>query len=265
MRPIALTIAGSDPSGGAGIQADLKTFHQHGVYGMAVITLLTAQSTRGVTRVHTCATDLVLEQLDVVLEDIVPGAAKTGALGTAAMVKAIAERARQFTFPLVVDPVMISKHGTLLLEPDAQAAIATELMPLAALFTPNTHEAAALAGHEVRTLDHARAAALSLVDRGARAVLVKGGGLDGAPIDILATRDGALVEFPAERIETRNTHGSGCTYSAAITAHLAGGLALVDAIGAAKAWLTKALRSAPGIGSGVGPVDHFAEQDIVVR
>lgn len=258
MRPIALTIAGSDPSGGAGIQADLKTFHQHGVYGMAVITLLTAQSTRGVTRVDTCATDLVLEQLDVVLEDIVPGAAKTGALGTAAMVRAVSERARHFPFPLVVDPVMISKHGTLLLEPDAQAAIATELMPLATLFTPNTHEAAALLGREVRTLEHARAAALSLVDRGARAVLVKGGGLEGPPIDVLATR-GALVEFAADRIETRHAHGSGCTYSAAITAHLACGLALDEAIRSAKAWLTEALRSAPGIGSGVGPVDHFTE------
>ncbi|MDB4962567.1 MAG: Hydroxymethylpyrimidine phosphate kinase ThiD [Myxococcales bacterium] len=259
MRPIALTIAGSDPSGGAGIQADLKTFHQHGVYGMAVITLLTAQSTRGVTRVHTCAADLVLEQLDVVLEDIVPGAAKTGALGTAAMVSAIAERARHFTFPLVVDPVMISKHGILLLEPDAQAAIATELMPLATLFTPNTHEAAALVGREVRTLEHARAAARSLIDRGARAVLVKGGGLAGAPIDVLATRDGTLVEFAADRIETRHTHGSGCTYSAAITAQLARGLALDEAIRVSKAWLSEALRSAPGIGGGVGPVDHFAE------
>ena len=258
MRPIALTIAGSDPSGGAGIQADLKTFHQHGVYGMAVITLLTAQSTRGVTRVHTCATDLVREQLDVVLEDIVPGAAKIGALGTGAMVRAVAERARNFNFPLVVDPVMISKHGTLLLELDAQAAIANELLPLATLFTPNTHEAAALVGREVRTLDHAHGAALSLIERGARAVLVKGGGLEGPPTDVLAVRDGTVVEFAAERIETRNTHGSGCTYSAAITAHLARGLALDEAIRVAKAWLTEALRSAPGIGSGVGPVDHFA-------
>lgn len=262
MRSIALTIAGSDPSGGAGIQADLKTFHQHGVYGMAVITLLTAQSTRGVTRVHTCATELVLEQLAVVLDDIVPGAAKTGALGTAAMVSAIAERARGFSFPLVVDPVMISKHGIPLIEPDAQAAIASELMPLAALFTPNTHEAAALLGREVRTLDHARAAARTLVDRGARAVLVKGGGLEGPPIDVLATQDGTVVEYTAERIDTHHTHGSGCTFSAAITAHLAQGLALVDAIRLAKTWLTDALRSAPGIGGGVGPVDHFANVSV---
>lgn len=257
MRPIALTIAGSDPSGGAGIQADLKTFHQHGVYGMAVITLLTAQSTRGVTRVHTCEPDLVLEQLDVVLADLTPGAAKTGALGTAAMVRAVAARAQRFAFPLVVDPVMLSKHGAALIAADAQDAIARELMPVATLFTPNTHEAGALVGRDIRTLADARAAARALVDRGARAVLVKGGHLDGPPVDVLATADGALVEIAAERIDTPHTHGTGCTYSAAITAQLAAGLGLEDAIRTSKAWLTEALRRAPGLGGGIGPVDHF--------
>ncbi|MDQ3036286.1 MAG: bifunctional hydroxymethylpyrimidine kinase/phosphomethylpyrimidine kinase, partial [Myxococcota bacterium] len=156
VRPIALTIAGSDPSGGAGIQADLKTFHQHGVYGCAVITLLTAQSTRGVARVDVCAPELVLAQIDVLLDDIVPGAAKTGALGSAAMVRAVASRAARLACPLVVDPVMISKHGAPLLDEDAQGAIARDLMPLAALFTPNAHEAGALLGREVRTLEQAR-------------------------------------------------------------------------------------------------------------
>lgn len=258
MRPIALTIAGSDPSGGAGIQADLKTFHQHGAYGTAVLTLLTAQSTRGVTRVDVCAPDLVLAQLDTLLADLPPSAAKTGALGSAAVVRAVASRAARFAFPLVVDPVMISKHGAPLLDEDARDAIATELMPHAALFTPNAHEASALTGMEVRTREHARAAARALVERGARAVLVKGGHVEGAPIDVLATREGALVEIASERVDTQHTHGTGCTYSAAITAHLAGGVPLEDAIRRAKAWLTEALRSAPGIGGGVGPVDHFA-------
>ncbi|AKF06632.1 bifunctional hydroxymethylpyrimidine kinase/phosphomethylpyrimidine kinase [Sandaracinus amylolyticus] len=258
MRPIALTIAGSDPSGGAGIQADLKTFHQHGVYGTAVITLLTAQSTRGVTRVDVCAPDLVLAQLDTLLDDLAPRAAKTGALGSAAVVRAVADRASRFAFPLVVDPVMISKHGAPLLDEDARGAMAGELMPVAALFTPNAHEASALTGIDVRTRDDARRAARALVERGARAALVKGGHVEGDPVDVLATRDGALIEIGGERIDTPHTHGTGCTYSAAIAAHLAQGATLEDAIRSAKAWLTDALRSAPGIGHGVGPVEHFA-------
>lgn len=258
MLPIVLSIAGSDPSGGAGIQADLKTFHQHGAYGMAVVTLLTVQSTRGVRRVETCAPDLVIEQLDAVLEDIPPGAAKTGALGSAALVRAVAERAKGFTFPLVVDPVMISKHGAPLLDEDAREAVARELMPRAALFTPNAHEAGALLGREVRTLEDARRAAAALLEQGARAVLVKGGHVEGPPVDVLATREGALVEIAGERVDTPHTHGTGCTYSAAIAARLAAGVGLEEAIRASKAWLTGALRTAPGIGGGVGPVDHLA-------
>lgn len=258
MLPAALTIAGSDPSGGAGIQADLKTFHQHRVYGMAAITLLTVQNTRGVRRVETCAPDLVVDQIDAVLDDIAPGAAKTGALGTAEIVRSVAARARSFAFPLVVDPVMISKHGAPLLDEAAREAVARELMPLAALFTPNAHEAAALVGREVRTLAQAREAARALVERGARAVLVKGGHVEGDPVDVLATRGGSLVEIGGERVDTRHTHGTGCTYSAAITAELARGAPLEQAIRASKAWLTRALRSAPGIGGGVGPVDHTA-------
>lgn len=257
MRSIALSIAGSDPSGGAGIQADLKTFHQHGVYGTAVITLLTAQSTRGVTRVEPCSVEMVLAQLDVLLDDLTPGAAKTGALGNAALVRAIASRAARFSFPLVVDPVMISKHGAPLLDESAQEAVARELMPAATLFTPNAHEAGALLGREVRTLDHARDAARALIALGARAVLVKGGHIEGAAIDVLATGS-SLVEIEGERIDTPSTHGTGCTYSAAITARLARGMALEDAIRASKVWLTEALRSAPGIGGGIGPLDHFA-------
>ncbi len=260
MRPIALTIAGSDPSGGAGIQADLKTFHQHGVYGTAVISLLTAQSTQGVTRVETCTPETVLAQLDTLLDDITPRAAKTGALGSADIVRTVAARAATFAFPLVVDPVMISKHGAPLLKEDARDAVARELMPAATLFTPNAHEAAALLGHEVRTLNEAKAAATALVRMGARAVLLKGGHIEGPPVDVLATQS-ALIEIRAERVDTLHTHGTGCTYSAAITAGLASGHTLEDAIRQAKHWLTLALRNAPGIGKGIGPVDHFAQTD----
>jgi hydroxymethylpyrimidine/phosphomethylpyrimidine kinase len=255
--PIALTIAGSDPSGGAGIQADLKTFHQHGVYGTAVVTLLTAQNTRGVARVEVLDPALVLAQLEVLLDDLSPQAAKTGALGSAAIVTAIGQRARRFEFPLVVDPVMVSKHGAPLLSDDAREAIVRELLPVATLVTPNAHEAAVLVGEPVRTLAEARRAARALVELGAHAALVKGGHLDGPPVDVLATASETL-EIPAERIETLHTHGTGCTYSAAITASLAQGLALEEAVRRAKAWLTEALRRAPGIGHGVGPVDHFA-------
>jgi hydroxymethylpyrimidine/phosphomethylpyrimidine kinase len=259
-RPhIALTIAGSDPSGGAGVQADLKTFHQHGIYGMAVITLLTAQSTRGVTRVAPCAVDLVLEQLDVVLGDLPPAAAKTGALGTPELIEAIAERARSFAFPLVVDPVLISKHGAPLATADAQEAIMRVLLPAATLVTPNVHEAAALAGREVRTRAEAADAARALLDRGARAVLVKAASLSppGSAVDVLVTADG-VEEIASEHIATLHTHGTGCTFSAAIAARLAQGLALGPAIHAAKRFITEALRSAPGLGHGIGPVDHFA-------
>lgn len=261
MRPIALTIAGSDPSGGAGIQADLKTFHQHGVYGTSVITLLTAQSTRGVTRVEPCSIEIVLAQLDTLLDDLAPAAAKTGALGTPALVEAVADRAKRFAFPLVVDPVLISKHGAPLATPDAQDAIARALLPLATLVTPNAHEAAALTGREVRTLAQAADAARALLDRGARAVLIKAatlpGGNPGHAVDVFARGD-LVEEITGERIATPHTHGTGCTFSAAIAAQLARGCTLDDAIRHAKRWMIEALRGAPGIGHGIGPVDHFA-------
>ncbi len=259
--PIALTIAGSDPSGGAGVQADLKTFHQHEVYGTAVITLLTAQSTRGVTRVAPCAVDLVLEQLEVLLADLTPHAAKTGALGTPELIAAVGARAASFGFPLVVDPVLISKHGDPLASPDAQQAIVRHLLPVAALVTPNVHEAAALTGRTIRTRADAADAARALLDLGARAVILKGASLPESPadlaIDVLAHGD-TVVELTGERIATTSTHGTGCTFSAAITAQLARGVALEPAIRAAKAWLTEALRRAPAVGHGVGPVDHHA-------
>lgn len=258
MSPIALTIAGSDPSGGAGLQADLKTFHQHGVYGMAVVSLLTVQSTQGVTRVDPVSAELLAQQLDHLLADLTPGAAKTGALGNAALVEVVAARAKAFSFPLVVDPVMISKHGHPLIDASAVTAVKERLLPVSFLLTPNTQEAAALTGRTVETLAQSKDAAKALAQLGARHVLVKGGHLDGAPIDVLLT-DGTLHELHAERIDTKHTHGTGCTYSAAIVARLALGAPLLTAVTDAKAWLTRAIATAPGIGSGVGPVNHFAD------
>ena len=258
MRPVALTIAGSDPSGGAGLQADLKTFHQHGVYGMSVVTLLTVQNTLGVTRVETLAATLVGQQLEAVLSDIVPAAAKSGALGTAALVEWLADQARHFTFPLVVDPVMISKHGHPLLDESARHALITRLLPVANLLTPNTHEAAALSGRPVDTLEQVRDAAKALADLGAKAVLIKGGHLPGRPIDTL-WHEGHFTEFQGERVDTPHTHGTGCTLSAAITAQLACGLHVNEAVERSKRWVTEALRTAPGLGHGVGPLNHFAK------
>lgn len=258
MPPVALTIAGSDPSGGAGLQADLKTFHQFGVYGEAVVTLVTVQNSTRVSRVEVLPPDLVEEQIAAVLEDIPPGAAKTGALGSAAVVRAVARAAAGFGFPLIVDPVMISKHGLPLLPEDAIASIREELLPRAVLVTPNIPEAEALAGRAIRTSGDAHAAARLIMALGPRAVLIKGGHLQGDAIDLLL--DGTQFhEFPAPRVDTRHTHGTGCTYSAAITAGLARGLTLPDAVARAKHFVHEAIRTNPGLGRGCGPVNHHAE------
>jgi hydroxymethylpyrimidine/phosphomethylpyrimidine kinase len=258
MVPAALTIAGSDPSGGAGIQADLKTFHQFGVYGEAAITLLTVQNTHHVSRVELIDPDLIREQVMAVISDIRPAAAKTGAIGGRAQIEAIAELAAQFDFPLVVDPVMIGKHGTRLLATEAEAELREKLLPKCTLVTPNIAEAESLSGLQISGFASAEEAARRIGGLGARAVLVKGGHLNGAPVDILWTSDG-IEHFAGTRIETRHTHGTGCTYSAAITAELAHGLPLGEAIASAKAFIQKALETAPGLGSGAGPVNHFSE------
>ncbi len=257
MKPAALTIAGSDPSGGAGLQADLKTFHQFGVYGEAVVTLITVQNTLRVSRVECLAAELVVEQIRAVLEDVRPQAAKTGALGNGAIVQAVAEAAATFDFPLVVDPVLISKHGAPLLAPEARAALIELLLPRAALLTPNLHEAAALAGFPIADVAGMRRAAEAIARLGARAVLVKGGHLEGGATDVLLD-GGRFYEFPAPRIATRHTHGTGCTYSAAIAAGLARGWPLPEAVQAAKTFITEAIRTHPGLGRGAGPVNHHA-------
>jgi hydroxymethylpyrimidine/phosphomethylpyrimidine kinase len=259
MRPVALTIAGSDPSGGAGLQADLKTFHQFGVYGEAVVTLVTVQNSLRVSCVEVLPLDLVLEQIRAVVEDMPPDAAKTGALGSAEMVEAVARAAAEFGFPLVVDPVMVSKHGLPLLPEAAVHAIRQHLLPRAALVTPNIPEAEALTGIPIRTLDDMRRAARRICEMGARAALIKGGHTPGEDsTDILF--DGAgWRDFPAPRIATRHTHGTGCTFSAAIAAGLARGQALDEAVARAKRFIQEAIRTNPGLGRGAGPVNHFAK------
>ncbi len=256
-RPAALTIAGSDPSGGAGLQADLKTFHQFGVYGEAAVTLVTVQNTAGVTAVELLRPELVAAQIEAVVSDIPPQAAKTGALGNAALIEAIAHAAASFPFPLVVDPVMISKHGAPLLDDAAAHVLKQALLPLAALLTPNLSEASALTGRPVSTVEAMRDAARALAGAGAKNVLVKGGHLSGPAVDVLFT-DGRFLELPAPRIQTPHTHGTGCTYSAAITALLALGVPLVPAVEQAKRWITRAIETNPGFGHGAGPLNHFA-------
>lgn len=257
--PRALSIAGSDPSGGAGIQADLKTFHQHKVYGMAVITLLTVQNTRGVRDVYVMKPAQVTRQIGAVLADIPPQAAKTGGLGDEKVLRAVARMAKKFRFPLVVDPVMISKHGAPLLKKNAVRIFIKELLPCAALITPNLPEAAGLSGIKVRDPESMEKAARIIAGFGPQAVLVKGGHLEGEAADLFF-QDGRARFLRAPRIRTRHTHGTGCTYSAAITAGLAKGQDLFCAVTAAKKFITRAIRTAPGLGHGFGPVNFFAQR-----
>jgi hydroxymethylpyrimidine/phosphomethylpyrimidine kinase len=260
MQPVALTIAGSDPSGGAGLQADLKTFHQHGVYGMSVVTLLTVQNTQSVRQVHVQRPQLIADQLNGLLTDIPPQAAKTGALGGPDAVAVVAEHAKAFDFPLVVDPVMISKHGARLIDQRAIRALLEQLLPQAFLVTPNLHEAAVLAEIDVHDEATMADAARTIAARGAQHVLVKGGHLTGEAVDLLWSDD-RLHRLVGPRLNTPHTHGTGCVYSAAITARLARGDALIEAVTAAKGFLTTAIRTNPGLGHGQGPVNLFAKAD----
>ncbi len=257
MKPVALTIAGSDPSGGAGIQADLKTFHQFGVYGEAAVTLLTVQNTQKVFEVKCLEPGFVSAQVRAVVEDIPPQAAKTGALGEPAIVEAVAALAAGFAFPLVVDPVMISKHGAPLMAEEARQALLSRLLPCAALVTPNLHEAAALAGIAVDSRESMIEAARRIQALTGASVLVKGGHLAGDALDILL-HAGAVHEFSAPRTQTPHTHGTGCTYSAAITAALALGYDIPSAVARGKAFITQAILTNPGLGHGSGPVNHHA-------
>jgi hydroxymethylpyrimidine/phosphomethylpyrimidine kinase len=256
---VALTIAGSDSGGGAGIQADLKTFQRFGVYGTSAVTLVTAQNTVGVRRVELVSTELVTQQIAAVAEDFEVRAAKTGALGSAEIIEAVAAAIQEHALPNpVVDPVMISKHGDLLLDAGAVEILKSRLFPRASLVTPNLHEAAALLGRAVGSEAEMRDAARAVCDLGAAAALVKGGRLSGGEaVDVFY--DGSdFVRLAAPRIETPHTQGTGCTCSAAITALLARGTTLSDAVREAKDFISRAIAGAPGIGHGHGPVDHTA-------
>ena len=265
--PIALTVAGSDPSGGAGIQADLKTFAAYGVYGASVLTALTAQNTRGVSGVFGVPPDFIRAQFDAVIADLDVGAIKTGMLGDVATVAVVVELlVRVPCIPLVVDPVMVATSGDVLLSPDAIATVRDGLLPLAHVLTPNLPEAAkllgaAVAASEDEIIDQARA----LLALGARAALIKGGhGSGHQSVDILVTSS-VVRRFANPRIATLNTHGTGCTLSAAIAAALAEGLAPLEAVASANTYVWSALQAGAErrIGSGRGPVDHhFAMRDV---
>ncbi|MFQ5860202.1 MAG: bifunctional hydroxymethylpyrimidine kinase/phosphomethylpyrimidine kinase [Dehalococcoidia bacterium] len=255
--PTVMTIAGSDSGAGAGIQADLKTFAALGVYGTSVLTAITAQNTRQVTAVHELPPEMVAAQIEAVVVDIGADAVKTGMLSSAAIIETVAREVRRHGLaPLVVDPVMVAKGGDRLLREDAVEALRDLLMPLATVVTPNLPEAEVLSGLTVRSVSDARRAAEAIVGLGARAVVVKGGHLEGPPVDLFF--DGQRFrEFRGPRLDTRNTHGTGCTFASAIAAGLAQGLPLEQAVGRAKTFVTRAMERAYPIGEGHGPLHHF--------
>ena len=257
MYPKALTIAGSDSGGGAGIQADLKTFAALEVYGMSAITAVTAQNTCGVTAVQAIDAAVVVAQIQAVVSDIGVDAAKTGMLFSAEIITAVADTLRATALPyVVVDPVMVATSGARLLQPEAEASLRQTLLPLATVVTPNLDEAAVLVGYPVTSLEAMQSAAETIVANGARAVVVKGGHSMARATDIFY--DGSTMEhLVSDVVETPNTHGTGCTLSAAIAAFLARGLPLLEAVRQAKIYLTGALRHAISIGQGSGPVGHF--------
>jgi hydroxymethylpyrimidine/phosphomethylpyrimidine kinase len=253
--PRALTIAGSDSGGGAGIQADLKTFAVLGVWGMSAVTSITVQNTKGVTAVSDVPADVVAAQILAVATDIGVDAAKTGMLSSAEIVEAVADAIEQVRLPhLVVDPVFVSKHGDPLLREEAVNALRKRIVPLATVVTPNLPEAAGLAGFDVKTRMDMERAARAILDLGARSVLVKGGHLEGESSDDLFA-DGEMTEWlVGERIDSPNTHGTGCVLSASIAAYLAKGEPLVDAVRRGKEFVTEAIRHALALGGGIGPV-----------
>ncbi|MCX7806977.1 MAG: bifunctional hydroxymethylpyrimidine kinase/phosphomethylpyrimidine kinase [Deltaproteobacteria bacterium] len=264
--PIALTIAGSDPSGGAGMQADRKTCPQHRIYGASVITLITAQNTQGVFRVEVLSPDLISAQLQAVLDDLQISAIKTGALGNRHSIAAIARILREkWKGPLVIDPVFVRKHGHPLIEEDAIGLSIETLFPLATLLTPNRFEIEQILKkigrpRPINDLKAMEEEGAMLSQRFGCAVLVKGGHMEGAADDVLCIQDRA-IHFKAPRIETKHTHGTGCSYASAIASHLAWGQPLEESIRRAKAWIHKAISRPPEVGMGIGPIDHFAAID----
>jgi hydroxymethylpyrimidine/phosphomethylpyrimidine kinase len=257
-QPVVLTIAGSDSGAGAGIQADLKTFAALGVYGVSVITAITAQNTLGVRAVQEIDVDVIAAQLDALAEDFSIASLKTGMLSSAAIIETVVAGLKRHALrPLVVDPVMIAKSGDRLLREDAVDTLRRTLLPLAHVVTPNIPEAEVLAGRTIRTPADRVAAGRAIMELGAHAVVIKGGHSDDDPIvDLLVDREG-VHEFRAARITTASTHGTGCTYSSAIAAGLGRGKDLATAVGEARVYLSSALAQAPGLGHGHGPLNHF--------
>lgn len=260
-QPIALTIAGSDSGGGAGIQADLKTFQAFGVYGTNAVTAVTAQNTLALHAIHAVPLQDVRAQIDAVVTDLRPQALKTGMLATTALVNEVADAIEAHALGrYVLDPVMVATSGARLLDSGAEASLLTRLLPLATLITPNLHEAAVLVGQPVETVAHMSEAARRLVDLGAGAALVKGGHLDGDPVDVLWDGDEEHV-WRRLRVDTAHTHGTGCTLSAAATAGLALGESVHDAVARAIRFVVRAIESAPGLGGGHGPLNHSVSSE----
>lgn len=252
-----LTIAGSDSSGGAGIQADLKTFSAHGVFGMSVITAVTAQNTQGVFAVQDIDPDIIAKQIDAIFDDITVDAVKIGMVSQIPTIKIIAEKLREYApEKLVVDPVMVSKSGYHLLNPDAELTLIQELLPLATVVTPNIPEAEVMTHRSIHTLEDMKDAAKAIFQMGAKSVLLKGGHLETDSTDILYTGE-EFIHFTSARINTKNTHGTGCTLSSAIASNLARGMSIEQAIAKAKEYITIAIEHSLAIGKGVGPTHHF--------
>ncbi|WP_373894937.1 bifunctional hydroxymethylpyrimidine kinase/phosphomethylpyrimidine kinase [Virgibacillus natechei] len=256
--PTTLTIAGTDPSGGAGIQADLKTFQELKSYGMSVITSVVAQNTTGVQDVHHLPVEIIEQQLDSVISDIPVHAFKTGMIANKDMMKVIAKHVSDLDAFYVMDPVMVATSGDSLINQDSRHFLREHLLPLTTLVTPNIPEAEFLTGDKIGTLDDMKQAAEKIVkDFGADAALVKGGHMSGKAVDFLY--DGMTIStFSADRIDTKNTHGTGCTYSAAITAYLSQGVPLQEAVTKAKRFVTTAIKHSFSLGSGSGPTNHWA-------
>ncbi len=254
-----LTIAGSDSCGGAGIQADLKTFSAHGVFGMSVVTAVTAQNTQGVFAVQDMDKSIIATQIEVILEDIEVAAIKIGMVSQIPTIKVISHYITKYVPQyLVLDPVMVSKSGYRLLNPDAEATLVRELLPLATIVTPNIPEAELIANMPICTVQQMEEAAKAIFAMGPKNVLLKGGHLEGDSIDILYNGE-EFAYFPSPRIDTKNTHGTGCTLSAAIAANLALDATIYQAVSRSKAYVTTAIRHSFSIGSGVGPIHHFFE------
>lgn len=252
-----LTIAGSDSSGGAGVQADLKTFSAIGTYGMSVITAVTAQSTKGVFLVEELSEEIIKRQIEVIFDDIVPKAVKVGMVSTPEIIKIIVHTLKNYDFKyLVVDPVMISKGGYSLLRPEAKKNLINYLIPMAYLITPNTLEAEEITGMKITNLEEMKKAGYKILELGPKYVLMKGGHLEGDAIDVLIGRDTFEV-YKQDRLDRKNTHGTGCTLSSAITSHLALGYSIEESVRLSKEYITEAIRNSFDIGTGIGPVHHF--------